>query len=731
MKPIKLLTNTILPLGLLLVTLAFPSAAVARGAETDEGGAASADTSASSVRVAETKEIVVTAHPDEALASKRLKSGDAALLLSGTPGVSFYNAGGISSLPVIHGLADDRINVVIDGMCFSSACANHMNPALSYVAPASVSSIGVKAGVTPVSYGGDNIAGTILVESDQPIFANPSEGLKAGGSASAFYRSINGSLGAALSGSIANSNLSLGLTGSFDNANDYKDGHGDKVTSTYYKVRNLGATLATKLDSSNLVMVKVGHQSVPEQGFINQWMDMVDNNASFINAGYIGGFAWGKLDAKAYWQNTFHQMDSGKDKLKLNLSMPYMPMKTRGIDIGYKLKTEIPFGEENLLRLGNEFHSFTLDDWWPPVAGAMMMSPNTFQSINDGHRDRYALFAEWEAKWLDKELTTLIGVRHEWVRMNTGDVQGYNTGMMYGPDAAAFNALEHAKNDNNLDVTAITRFEPNETSSYELGFARKTRSPNLYERYAWAKMTMAAGMINWFGDGNFYVGNLDLKPEAAHTLSISADWHDSEREDWEVKVTPYFTYVKDYIGVNVIKVNSYVGTTVTNYFNTLQFANHDARMYGIDLSGKLGLWDNSSYGYWQLKGSIAYVYGKDLSTGHSLYHMMPLNAYLVLQQDLDGWSNAVELQLVGKKSDVEPMRYEAQTAGYALVNLRTSYQWKMLRFDVGVMNLLDKFYYLPLGGINYDKNLLDKRKGIIESVPGQGRSFNVSVTVTL
>ncbi|NTW49747.1 MAG: TonB-dependent receptor [Chlorobiales bacterium] len=693
------------------------------------GQEAKSDTSASSARVAEAKEIVVTTHPDEALASKRVKSGDPALLLSGTPGVSFYNAGGISSLPVIHGLADDRVKVVIDGMTFTSACANHMNPALSYVAPASVSSIGVKAGVTPVSYGGDNIAGTILVESEQPFFADPDEGLKGSGSVSAFYRGINGSLGAALSGAVANSTFNFGLAASTDHAKDYRDGHGSKVTSTYYQARNFGATLAAKFDS-NLVTVKAGYQSVPEQGFVNQWMDMVDNNASFINVGYKGDFAWGRLDAKTYWQNTFHEMNSGKDKLELGLMMPDMPMKTHGIDLGYSLKTEIPFGQDNLLRLGNEFHRFTLDDWWPPVAGSMMMSPNTFININDGRRERYALFAEWESTW-GEELTTILGVRHEWVKMNTGDVQGYtNNAMMdmYKADADAFNALDHARSDNNLDITALTRFEPNSTSTYELGFARKTRSPNLYERYTWAKMTMASGMINWFGDGNFYVGNLDLKPEAAHTLSVSADWHDSERRDWEVKVTPYFTYVNDYIGVNVIKKNSYVGTTVTNYFNTLQFANHDARLYGLDISGKLGLWDNSSFGYWQLRASIAYVYGKDLSTGHSLYHMMPLNGLLALEQTLDGWSNAVELQLVGKKTEVDPLRYEAQTPGYALVNLRAAYQWKGLRIDLGITNLFDKFYDLPLGGVNYDKILHDRRKGIVESVPGQGRSLNIGIT---
>jgi hypothetical protein len=45
---------------------------------------------------------------------------------------------------------------------------------------------------------------------------------------------------------------------------------------------------------------------------------------------------------------------------------------------------------------------------------------------------------------------------------------------------------------------------------------------------------MAMTMTNWFGDGNGYVGNIDLKPEVAHTLSATADWHseDSEGRWW-------------------------------------------------------------------------------------------------------------------------------------------------------------------------------------------------------
>ncbi|NTW64562.1 MAG: TonB-dependent receptor, partial [Chlorobiaceae bacterium] len=471
-----------------------------------------------------------------------------------------------------------------------------------------------------------------------------------------------------------------------------------------------------------------GHQWIPKQGFVNEWMDMIGNDASFVNIGFKGLFDWGKLDAKAYWQNTWHKMDSGDDKLPINLTppvmMPYMPMITRGIDLGGSLTAELPFAKENTLRLGTEFHRFTLNDWWPPVPGYPSMWPNTFVNINDGRRDRFSVFAEWERKF-SKQVTTILGVRHDMVQMDAGDVQGYN--MMYAADAVNFNAKDHERNDSNWDVSMLLRYEPGQTGTYEIGYSRKTRSPNLYERYAWSKMWMASGMVNWFGDGNGYVGNLNLDPEVAHTFSISADWHDSDRKEWELKVTPYYTYVDDYIGVKPTGiVKTWPGGTETR--RVLQFTNHNALLYGIDISGKVGLWDNSSMGKGQLRGTIGYVQGENRETGNSLYHIMPLNLYLVLEQSVNGWTNGVELQLVDRKSDVDPDRFELSTGGYALVNLRSAYQWKNLNVEFGITNLFDKFYYLPLGGINYDNFLVSKRKGVIESVAGQGRSFNIGLT---
>ena len=72
------------------------------------------------------------------ITGRRAYVSDTARLLDDVPGVSFYGSGGVSSLPVIRGMNDDRIRIRVDGMDLTSACGNHMNPPLSYVDTAAV-----------------------------------------------------------------------------------------------------------------------------------------------------------------------------------------------------------------------------------------------------------------------------------------------------------------------------------------------------------------------------------------------------------------------------------------------------------------------------------------------------------------------------------------------------------------------------------------------------------------
>src|SRR5690606_21949333 len=115
----------------------------------------------------------------------------------------FQTGGGISSLPIIRGMADDRVNVKIDGAQITSSCPNHMNPALSYLDPEKVTSIEVLAGITPVSHGGDSLGGSIVVKTKELEFAASAEELKQVLQLKTFYRSNNENQGASLLYSVA------------------------------------------------------------------------------------------------------------------------------------------------------------------------------------------------------------------------------------------------------------------------------------------------------------------------------------------------------------------------------------------------------------------------------------------------------------------------------------------------------------------------------------------------
>ncbi|THG82832.1 TonB-dependent receptor [Pseudomonas sp. A-1] len=678
-------------------------------------------------------------------------TSDSAALLRGAAGVSLNNAGGISSLPSIRGLADDRLRIKVDGMDLVASCPNHMNPALSYIDPSNLGKLQVFAGITPVSLGGDSIGGTIVAESLAPEFAAAGETLDKG-SVGAFLRSNNDARGGNVSLMHANDAFNIRYAGSYSKANNYMAGDDfktstatgrpgessalDEVASTAYETRSHQLTMAYKL-GEDLLELSLGQHEVPQELFPNQRMDLTDNTQQRINLRYLSRFAWGSLETRVYRETVDHEMDFGPDKRFWYGSASGagtacgpigatcaagMPMNSESTTLGASAKASIELNERDLLRLGSEYQRYRLDDYWPASGGGMW--PGTFENINDGKRDRLALFGEWERE-IDPAWLTLVGLRYEHVSSSAGVVHGYGNAMgSQIPDAAAFNASDRSQSDDNWDFTALARYNHDANLDVEFGYARKVRSPNLYERYTWSTWPMAAVMNNFVGDGNGYVGDIGLEPETAHTVSATLDWHSADRRH-ELKVTPFYTHVDDYIDA-VARPGWTAGR-----FNVLQYANQTARIYGVDVSGRMPLMRNA-LGQWGLEALVNYSDGKNRDSGDELYNIMPLNTTVALTQQLGGWSNSLEMLSVTAKNDGSDVRNEIETAGYTLFNLRLSHNWDQVRVDAGVENLADKFYYLPTGGAYTAQGRTMSINGIPSGigVPGMGRTFYTGVTVS-
>jgi iron complex outermembrane recepter protein len=701
------------------------------------------------------------------IAIPRTFSGDAAQLLDGQPGLSFYGNGGVSSLPAIHGLADDRVRIKIDGMDLISACGNHMNPPLSYMDPSRVGSIKVFAGISPVSVGGDSIGGTISVDPSPSEFAAIDRSLLMKGQAKTYYRSNGDGYGANLRMMIAGKKLSMTYNGSLAHSDNYNSSRnfkpdglaaidrswlaGNEVGSSRYESQNHALGFAMR-HNNHLIELTLGMQHIPYQGFPTQRMDMTANDSAHANLHYTGQFRWGSLETRIYSEYTRHSMDFAENKQYFygsaaTILAPGMPMETKGVNLGALVKAEIPLSKRDILRAGIEWQRYRLDDWWPPSPSVLPpgytaggMAPNIFININNGQRDRVGIYAEWESNWAP-QWVSLFGIRSDTVMMNTGTVQGYNNTMMYNGaplyPATTFNGRNRERTDNNFDVTVLSRYTPGATFEFEAGYAMKTRSPNLYERYAWSTNTMAMEMINFAGDGNYYLGNLDLNAEVAHTFSVIANWHAATIERRGISIAPYYTNVQDYIDARrcpstvcgssaAVKASE----TAARGFVYLQFVNQSSRLYGIDISGHSLLAQLNGYGSFTATGAFSAVRGKNRTTGDNLYNIMPVNAKLAIVHSLGNWKNTIEEQLVGSKRSLSRVRNEIGTGGYGLFNLRSSYDWRKVRFDFGMENVLNKFYAAPLGGAYVGQGPTMSASAVPWGIPvaGMGRSVHVGLT---
>jgi iron complex outermembrane receptor protein len=210
-----------------------------------------------------------------------------------------------------------------------ASCPNHMNPPLSYLDPGAIGQITVYAGITPVSAGGDSIAGSIVAVTHAPVFVNAGEASDWSGEAGISYRDNGSAWRAYVDAGIASESFSARYSGAHAQADNYSAGGDfktstatgnngltlplDEVASSAYETNNHALTLALR-GREQLLEARTGYQDTPFQGYPIQRMDMTDNCQQRINLRYLGELSFGTLEARAYHEDIEHRMDFGPDR---------------------------------------------------------------------------------------------------------------------------------------------------------------------------------------------------------------------------------------------------------------------------------------------------------------------------------------------------------------------------------------------------------------------------------
>lgn len=621
---------------------------------------------------------------------------DAASLLEAAPGAAVEHNGTQTGIVQLRGLSQDRVKVLVDGMEISPACPNHMDPPLHYISPDEVASLQVMAGITPVSQGGDSIAGTVKVNSAGPRFS-ATDKAEFGGRVKAGYSGANDGSEAALSLNLGNNRAAVRYNGDRLEGGDLKYAGGTAKVTGYDTTRN-ELEAAFKVGNGDLG-IAFGQHRAKNVGTPALGMDMIQDDADSGRISYNGKFDFGTVEARLYQHKIDHVMDNYTLRT-YTAAASRMKAPATSNDTGFALGVALPRGT-NTFRVGMDGNNNDFNVYQQSATNPAMVS----ELFVNNSRDRWGIYGEWEGNpasaW-----RTLLGVRTDTVSSSAGSI-ARKMGTDSALDQAAFNNANRDKTDHNWDLTASARYGASPALAWEFGFARKTRSPSLVERYLW-KPSATYGSA----DGRNYLGNIDLKPEVSHQLSAGFDWKGSRAY---VKPTLFYNRVNDYI--------QGVAATSPGGVSVLKFSNINAELYGLD----------GAFGYafsdaWKLDGVLSYVRGKNRDNSDNLYRIAPLRLTMALDYTVNRWTGTAEVKAAARQNKVSSYNGETETGGWGILNLRGAYRFtKQGKVNFGVENLFDKYYADHLSGKNQVNNAaLGGNLGIGQRIPNPGRFLYIA-----
>ncbi len=698
------------------------------------------------------------------------------------PGGAVSRNGALTSIPQYRGLHTYRVQTHLDGRQPHTAGPAWMDSPLHYMPSSLMDSVQVHRGIAPVG-SGSAIGGYIDALSYTSRY-NLSEDYEFHGRVTADNLSFNDGNSASVFLAVSNDRARYHLYGAHDQGDETNSAN-IKIRTSHYKRDFFGFGTGHQLGQGEL-MFDYARNNTGNAGVPALPMDIHFYHTDLMNLRYHGDVGEWHMEVQIHYQETDHDMSNyalrdPPDFSQANILPPFRGTDKRlvlvdGLSIGGKLIGSHPWGD-GTLRMGLDFRQ--------SENGATVYDPDAppffVENFDDATTDEYGAFIEWSGG-LAGPWGGEFGVRVHHTRTDADPVQHFRPtcemllrvnasgehpkygsngslatrgcddptltpadwmpppAMSVGMLSGRFNRADRSQDDTEIDATAVLRYDWGESTELEFGLAHKTRAPAYMERYLWVPLEINAGL----GDGNNYVGDINLKPEDSWQIELGLNWEDSGR-----KFSPrvFARRVDDYItGIpatdeHLIRVSSVLNGDPT----PIQFANVDAEFYGADAVFGFPLTDD-----WRLDGTVSYVRGKlresfesqerEDGTTHTIrddnvYRMPPLRGLMSVSRTLDDWIVSVEVDWAARQSKISQLllddpqsgnNHNRSTSGYALYNLRTEYTHPSMgfRLSAGVENLTDRMYVDHMNGFN---RVSGGDLEVGERLPGPGRNIYARV----
>ncbi|NMG34040.1 TonB-dependent copper receptor [Azoarcus sp. TTM-91] len=654
-----------LPLALALC-FALPLPVLAAEAQLHEHSElpAGEDTALGAVVVtAPTMDAPLTVVTDPKAPRQPIPAHDGADFLKSIPGFSVIRKGGTDGDPLLRGMSGSRLGILLDGQEIYGGCGGRMDPPTAYVYPESYDRVTVLKGPQSVIYGAGMSAGVVLFERDAPRFD------KAAWEA---YGSLTlGSFGRNdqvldVTGGAPGFYVRAGATRS--HTDDYKDGDGNKVHSSYTRWSSTAA-LGWTPDEQTLLELSFA-RSNGEAAYADRSMDgsrfARDNVALKFSKSKVSPLV-DEVFAQAYYNYVDHVMDnySLRDQLNANGFSAMNPDRiTTGARVGVSLTPTEPLRLTLGLDAKQDVHR-TRNAMGRASADAADDYYRSLPYEEDMRFRQFGVFGEGSYS-LDEAGRIVAGLRVD--EHSAKDSRRCVAGMYMGGMCMGA-PVNHTRGETDRATltSGFVRYEGSTAlGTYYAGLGHAERFPDYWERLLRDEDTLNSAFLT-------------VKPEKTTQLDVGLNWHAGA---WSGALSGYYGKVQDYI--------------LMTWIAPTRVRNIDATVVGLEADVSWRFTRN-----WKTTATLAWVRGENDTDDTALAQQPPLEARLALDYDNGTYSAGGLLRMVADQN-----RYDigsgnivmngqdiGRSPGFAVFSINAGWRpAKDAQLTAGIDNLFDRSY---------------------------------------
>lgn len=603
--------------------------------------------------------------------------------LRGEPGFAVASDGAQGQNPVVRGLKKESIVLLVDGMRFNSA--QPAGAIASFMSFGLVERVEAVKGPASVLYGTGALGGAINVLTPQARFE---QGLQF--SAGASYDSASRGLRGTGVANYAQGDHALMLGASLANIHDYKAPDG-RVKNTGYDSDSFIGQYRFRIDAQQQLRVSAQKHQDEDVWYPGSAKPFTHPTPAVANAvgstivhspkqdralyevGYSfksGGAAPFNFNVRAYRQEMERTIYAWSPRLGRDITTTHVSFQTDGIDA----RADWLLHPQHLVSFGMNL--------WEMEASPKRINAMPPHSLNfartdpftDGRIRAAGLYVQDDMNF--GKLNVLAGLRYDKVKGDAKSVA--NSANPAGPRTT--NGL--SRSDGAFSGSLGLSYEVTPLFRPYASLARGFRAGEMRERYESSPR----------GDGYFYVGNPQVKPETSTQLELGVKGQNSE-VSWSAAV--FHNRISNYMSGQDIS-----GTPLAA---GLCGANAGACKETVNI-GKVvikGIEAHVAWQAWQgqwLKAGLSVLRGENKDLSEPLFQMPADELRLGWEGRIaEGWMADVTGRFVREQKRVATVfarGTENRTSGYATADLGVSYRLnKQHSLRLAVNNLFDRKYH--------------------------------------